>query len=90
MLAFRIKVQPNFRISVVLRCSNELDLINVVLDMLLDTEVLFSDVYCYCFSHNDIMYAFAYSKLIYIMQACSEVDTPNFDCNDTSQVESVS
>jgi len=36
------------------------------------------------------MYAFGYSKLIYIMQACSKVDTPNFDCNDTPQAESVS
>ncbi|KAG5034758.1 hypothetical protein JHK87_009668 [Glycine soja] len=38
VLAFKVKVQPKFRNVVVLRYSNELDLINVVLDMLPDTE----------------------------------------------------
>ncbi|KAG4941108.1 hypothetical protein JHK82_044787 [Glycine max] len=61
-LAFRIRIQPNFRNFVALRCSNELDLINVVLDMLPDTKVLFFDVYCYCFSHSDIMYAFYFMQ----------------------------
>ncbi|KAG5028706.1 hypothetical protein JHK87_012220 [Glycine soja] len=37
-LAFKVKVQPRFRNSVVLKYSNELDLINVVLDMIPDSE----------------------------------------------------
>ncbi|KAG5016665.1 hypothetical protein JHK85_022801 [Glycine max] len=40
-LAFRVKVQPTFRNSVVLKYSNESDLINVVLDMIPDSEVVF-------------------------------------------------
>eukprot|EP00256_Glycine_max_P063748 XP_014633650.1 replication protein A 70 kDa DNA-binding subunit B isoform X8 [Glycine max] len=38
VLAFKVRIQSKFRNVVVLRCSNELDLINVVLDMLADTE----------------------------------------------------
>ncbi|KAH1216906.1 hypothetical protein GmHk_13G037673 [Glycine max] len=38
-LAFKVKVHPRFRNAVVLKYSNESDLINVVLDMLPDTEV---------------------------------------------------
>ncbi|KAG4962810.1 hypothetical protein JHK85_040255 [Glycine max] len=38
VLAFKVKVQPKFGNAVVLKYSNELDLINVVLDMLADTE----------------------------------------------------
>ncbi|KAL2972066.1 hypothetical protein AAZX31_15G234100, partial [Glycine max] len=38
VLAFKVKVQPKFRNSVVLKYSNELDLINVVLNMLPNTE----------------------------------------------------
>ncbi|KAL3019477.1 hypothetical protein AAZX31_05G085900 [Glycine max] len=37
-LAFKVKVQPRFRNIVVLKYSDESDLINVVLDMLPDTE----------------------------------------------------
>ncbi|KAG4970631.1 hypothetical protein JHK82_036323 [Glycine max] len=37
-LAFKVKVHPRFRNAVVLKYSNESDLINVVLDMLPDTE----------------------------------------------------
>ncbi|KAL5134519.1 hypothetical protein HKD37_03G007654 [Glycine soja] len=37
-LAFKVKVQPRFRNVVVLKYSDESDLINVVLDMLLNTE----------------------------------------------------
>ncbi|XP_006588018.1 uncharacterized protein LOC114367771 [Glycine soja] len=37
-LAFKVKVQPRFRNAVVLRYSDESNLINVVLDMLPDTE----------------------------------------------------
>ncbi|KAG4915242.1 hypothetical protein JHK87_052799 [Glycine soja] len=38
VLAFKIKVQPKFNNVVVLRYSNDLDLINVVVDMLPDAE----------------------------------------------------
>ncbi|KAG5106750.1 hypothetical protein JHK82_043720 [Glycine max] len=41
-LAFKVKVHPRFRNVVVLKYSDESDLINVVLDMLPDTEVAFS------------------------------------------------
>ncbi|KAG4915520.1 hypothetical protein JHK87_053077 [Glycine soja] len=37
-LAFKVKVQPRFRNSVVLKYSDESDLINVVLDMIPDSE----------------------------------------------------
>ncbi|KAL5130922.1 Replication protein A DNA-binding subunit C [Glycine soja] len=37
-LAFKVKVQPRFRNSVVLKYSDELELINVVLDMIPDSE----------------------------------------------------
>uniref|UniRef100_A0A0R0HS32 Replication factor A C-terminal domain-containing protein n=1 Tax=Glycine max TaxID=3847 RepID=A0A0R0HS32_SOYBN len=39
VLAFKVRIQSKFRNVIVLRYSNELDLINVVLDMLADTEV---------------------------------------------------
>ncbi|KAH1215993.1 hypothetical protein GmHk_13G037015 [Glycine max] len=38
VLAFKVKVQPKFKNVVAHRYSNELDLINVVLNMLLDTK----------------------------------------------------
>uniref|UniRef100_A0A0R0IXZ0 Replication factor A C-terminal domain-containing protein n=2 Tax=Glycine max TaxID=3847 RepID=A0A0R0IXZ0_SOYBN len=37
-LAFKIKVQPKFRNSAVLKCSTDLSLINAVMDMLADVE----------------------------------------------------
>ncbi|RZB86232.1 hypothetical protein D0Y65_026340 [Glycine soja] len=37
-LAFKIKVQPKFRNSVVLKCSADSSLINAVMDMLADAE----------------------------------------------------
>ncbi|KAL5191869.1 hypothetical protein HKD37_04G011085 [Glycine soja] len=37
-LAFKIKVQPKFRNSIVLKCSADSSLINVVMDMLADAE----------------------------------------------------
>ncbi|KAG5116954.1 hypothetical protein JHK84_043067 [Glycine max] len=43
VLAFKGKVQPKFDNAVVLKYSNELDLINVVLDMLADTKRLSAD-----------------------------------------------
>ena len=49
VLAFKVRIQSKFKNVVVLRYSNELDLINVVLEMLADSEVLFSNV-CYYFS----------------------------------------
>ncbi|RZC25700.1 hypothetical protein D0Y65_004416, partial [Glycine soja] len=38
VLAFKIKVQPKFRNSVVLKCSTDSSLINVVMDILVDVE----------------------------------------------------
>ncbi|RZC11680.1 hypothetical protein D0Y65_011757 [Glycine soja] len=64
-LAFKVKVQPRFRNIVVLKYSDESDLINVVLDMLPDTEVVFCQV---CFSYCDsihIFHLFLYSQFIY-------------------------
>jgi len=43
-LALKVKVQPNFKNVVVLRCSNDLHLISVVMDMLYDAEVMFCKV----------------------------------------------
>ncbi|KAG4937065.1 hypothetical protein JHK85_051984 [Glycine max] len=40
-LAFKVKVQPRFRNFVVLKYSDESDLINVVLDMIPDSEIVF-------------------------------------------------
>ncbi|KAG5066902.1 hypothetical protein JHK86_010633 [Glycine max] len=44
-LAFKIKVQPKFRNSAVLKCSADSSLINVVMDMLADAEVMFNASY---------------------------------------------
>ena len=41
VLAFKVKVQPNFNNVVVLRYSNDIDLINDVVEMLPDAEVMF-------------------------------------------------
>ncbi|KAG4907142.1 hypothetical protein JHK86_055626 [Glycine max] len=49
-LAFKVKVQPRFRNSVVLKYSDESDLINAVLDMIPDSEVVFCQIY---FSYSD-------------------------------------
>jgi len=64
-LAFKVKVQLRFRNVVVLKYSDESDLINVVQDMLPDTEVVFCQVYftyCDCI---DIFHLFLYSQSIY-------------------------
>jgi len=64
-LAFKVKVQPRFRNVVVLKYSDESNLINVVLDMLPDSEVVFCQVY---FSYCDCMHIFhlfLYSQFIY-------------------------
>ena len=65
VLAFKVKVQPKFRNSVVLKYSNELDLINVVLNMLPNTEVIFSHL-CFSRCHNiNIFHLFCYSQFIF-------------------------
>ena len=64
VFAFKVRIQSKFRNAIVLRYSNELDLINVVLNMLADTEVLFSNVYFSC-CHSDMMHEFYYCQLIY-------------------------
>ena len=45
MLAFKIKVQPKFRNSVILKCSTDSSLIDVMMDMLRDAKVLFYTSY---------------------------------------------
>ena len=65
VLAFKVKVQPKFRNSIVLKYSNELDLINVVLNMLPNTEVVFSHL-CFSRCHNiNIFHLFCYSQFIF-------------------------
>ena len=54
-LAFKVKVQPRFRNSVVLKYSDELELINVVLDMIPNSEVVFCQIY---FSYCECMHIF--------------------------------
>jgi len=51
VLTFKVKVQPKFNNVVVLRYSNDLDLINVVVAMLPDIEVMFCKACCshYCY-----------------------------------------
>ncbi|RZB68652.1 hypothetical protein D0Y65_038428, partial [Glycine soja] len=51
VLAFKIKVQPKYKNSVVLKCSSDLSFINIVLDMLPDVEVLFHEVYFSDYCH---------------------------------------
>ena len=65
VLAFKVKVQPKFKNVVVLKYSNELDLINVVLDMLPDTEVVFCLLCFSCFHNSNIFHMFGYSQFIY-------------------------
>ena len=65
VFAFKVRIQSKFRNAIVLRYSNELDLINVVLNMLADTEVLFSNVYFSCCCHSDMIHEFDYCQLIY-------------------------
>ena len=65
VLAFKVKVQPKFKNVVVLKYSNELDLINVVLDMLPDTEVVFCLLCFSCFNNSNIFHMFGYSQFIY-------------------------
>ena len=45
VLAFKVKVQPKFKNVVVLKYSNDLSLINTMMDMLPDADVLFCKVY---------------------------------------------
>ena len=65
VLAFKVKVQPKFNNVVVLKYSNELDLINVVQDMLPDTEVLFCHLCFSCCHNSNILDVFGYSQFIY-------------------------
>ena len=45
VLTFKVKVQPKFKNVVVLKYSNDLSLINTMMDMLPDADVLFCKVY---------------------------------------------
>ncbi|KAG4986433.1 hypothetical protein JHK86_034124 [Glycine max] len=72
LFAFKVKIQPQYKNSTILKCSSDLTLINDVLDMLPDAEVLFYGVVPlhYCINQH-------------LTQTCSkiEVATP-FDSND--------
>ncbi|KAL5128385.1 Replication factor A protein 1 [Glycine soja] len=78
VLAFKVRIQSKFKNVVVLRYSNELDLINVVLEMLADSEVLFSNVCFSCCCHNDMMHEFDYYQFIFdtcmFQNRCFELD----------------
>ena len=63
--AFKVRIQSKFKNAVVLRYSNDLDLINVVLEMMSDSEVFFSDIYFSRCCHNDMIHEFDYHQLIY-------------------------
>jgi len=65
VLAFKVKVQSKFSNVIVLKYSNELDLINVVQDMLPDTEVLFFHLCFSCCHNSNILHVFGYSQFIY-------------------------
>ena len=58
VLAFKVKVQPKFNNVAVLRYSNDLDLVNAVVDMLPDAEVMFCKACCSHYCH------ICYPKLI--------------------------
>ena len=83
VLAFKIKVQPKFNNNVVLRYSNDLDLINVVVDILPDAEVMF-------LKHVAPIILISVMMNLYLIQACSNVHAPILDSDDPSQLESVS
>ena len=51
VLAFKVKVQPKFNNVVVLRYSNDIELINVVVDMLPNAEVMFCKACCSHYCH---------------------------------------
>ena len=65
VLAFKVRIQSKFKNAVVLRYSKDLDLINVVLEMLPDSEVFFSDIYFSRCCHGDMIHEFDYHQLIY-------------------------
>ncbi|KAG5059374.1 hypothetical protein JHK85_000402 [Glycine max] len=73
VLAFKVRIQSKFKNAVVRRYSKDLDLINVVLEMLPDSEVFFSDIYFSRCCHDDMIHEFDYHQLIY-GQSLSVID----------------
>ncbi|KAG4962946.1 hypothetical protein JHK84_040026 [Glycine max] len=65
VLAFKVRIQSRFKNAVVLKYSKDLDLINVVLEMLPDSEMFFSDIYFSRCCHDDMIHEFDYHQLIY-------------------------
>ena len=65
VFAFKVRIQSKFRNAIVLRYSNELDLINVVLNMLADTEVLFSNVFYSCLFVNIVIFFSVFEIIIH-------------------------
>ena len=96
-LAFKIKVQPKFRNSAVLKCSTDSSLINVVMDMLADAEVLFNASYL-TLTIVKIMYSihtylFCMGSVainVCLYQTSSKINIPAFDSNHSTQHEFVS
>ena len=96
-LAFKIKVQPKFKNSAVLKCSADSSLINVVMDMLADVEVLFNasyltltivktmySIHTYLFCIGCVIFN------VYLIQTSSKMNIPVSDSNHYAQHESVS
>ena len=83
-----MKVQPRFRNSIVLKYSDESDLVNAVLDMLPDSEVVFRQMY---FSYCECMHIFHFFSLnSYIMQPCCKIENSILESTDPTELESVS
>ena len=96
-LAFKIKVQPKFRNSAVLKCSTDSSLINVVMDMLADAEVLFNASYLTLtivktmYSTHTYLFCMGCVAInVCLIQTSSKINIPAFDSNHSTQHESVS
>ncbi|KAL5180660.1 ATP-dependent DNA helicase pif1 [Glycine soja] len=81
-----VRIQSRLKNVVVLKYSKDLDLINVVLEMLPDSEVFFSDIYFSRCCHDDMIHEFDYHQLIYGADMF-QIDPSNVDCNDATHVE---
>ena len=97
MLAFKIKVQPKFRNSVILKCSTDSSLIDAVMDMLPDAEVLFYTTYFTLtivktmYSTHTYLFCMGCVAInVCLIQTSSKINVPAFDSNHSTKHESVS
>jgi len=97
VLAFKIKVQPKFRNSTVLKCSTDSSLINAVMDMLADAEVLFNASYLTLTivktmysTHTYLFYMGCFAINVCLIQTSSKINIPTFDSNHSTKHESMS